>query len=388
MIKHILTLVWNKKKSNILLLLEIFFAFMILYAVFSMFFSEIRKYKTPLGFETDQTWICQLTYEDMDSTALAEMKLGLINELRSKKEIESISYMGWIYPFCGSTWSTNNDNAGFFFSSKLIYCDEDYLKTAGLNLIEGRWFTSDDANHQHGPIVISSRIKNDFFKNRPYKDSVYSLVEEENQIIGVIDHYKYSGEFVEDELITFIYSPPTSEDTPTLVMKWKAGTSPKFEKEVFNIVASYLKKTDFVIINLEEARKRTSRQTWIPLIALLSICVFLILNVALGLFGILWYNISKRRAEIGLRRTLGASRSNISQQLILEILLVTLSGILIACFFALQVPLLKLFEIENINYYYAILAASLLIIFVVLICTFYPSRQAALIQPAIALHED
>ena len=110
--------------------------------------------------------------------------------------------------------------------------------------------------------------------------------------------------------------------------------------------------------------------------------------MALGLFGVLWTNINRRKAEIGLRRTIGATQGAISRQFIGEILMITLSGVLVGLFFAIQFPLMQLFEMENINYYYAMAIAAFIIFVLVLICTFYPSRQAAVIHPALALHED
>ena len=50
MIKHILTLVWNKKRNNVLMLLEIFVAFLILFAVFTFTIYYLRIYQSPLGF--------------------------------------------------------------------------------------------------------------------------------------------------------------------------------------------------------------------------------------------------------------------------------------------------------------------------------------------------
>ena len=54
MIKHILTLVWNKKRSNVLMFLEIFVAFLILFAVFSLSVYYMRNFRSPLGFKTTE----------------------------------------------------------------------------------------------------------------------------------------------------------------------------------------------------------------------------------------------------------------------------------------------------------------------------------------------
>ena len=58
----------------------------------------------------------------------------------------------------------------------------------------------------------------------------------------------------------------------------------------------------------------------VPAIIAIVVACFLIINVALGLFGVLWYNINKRRSEIGLRRAVGASGNSVSKQLVGEAL--------------------------------------------------------------------
>ena len=53
MIKHIFTLIWNKKGSNALILLEILLAFIVLFAVLSFVFYNTDRLDDPLGFETE-----------------------------------------------------------------------------------------------------------------------------------------------------------------------------------------------------------------------------------------------------------------------------------------------------------------------------------------------
>ncbi|MEM1359522.1 MAG: FtsX-like permease family protein, partial [Bacteroidota bacterium] len=162
----------------------------------------------------------------------------------------------------------------------------------------------------------------------------------------------------------------------------------EFEETVNKTIASITKSPDFVIRHLDNERVEESRSTWIPMVALVVISSFLIVNIALGLFGVLWYNISRRRAEIGLRRALGASQGNIIQQFMGEILLITSLGMILGLFFAIQFPLLKVFEIPASNFYFAMLSAAGIILAIVGLCTFYPSYQASLTHPSTALHEE
>ncbi|MBV6655661.1 MAG: FtsX-like permease family protein [Mameliella sp.] len=104
----------------------------------------------------------------------------------------------------------------------------------------------------------------------------------------------------------------------------------------------------------------------------------------------MWYNISKRRAEVGLRRTLGASRMEVSLQFVGEIMVVSLLALLLGLIFAVQLPLMGVLEGEIIasDYYVAMGIGVVFVIALVLLCTLYPSQEAGRLQPAIVLHEE
>ncbi len=388
MIKHILTLIWNKKRSNFLLFLEIFLAFIVLFAVLTFASYNLRNYSKPLGLNTENVWIAYLDFENVDSLAQIQMKEQLKRELKVYQEIETVAFTNNIIPFGGSNNAFGNRDNGFSLQSYYLYGDEDYQQAMDINLIAGRWFNEEDKQAKYQPVVITKFVKDEFFGGREIIDSVFIFNGEDSRIIGVMDHFRYQGEFSLEDRVSIFYGPTYHEEAKCLAIKVKDGIPLEFEEKVNKTIAQITKRNDFVIRDLDDKRKESSREVWVPLIALFLLCAFLILNIALGLFGVLWFNISKRRAEIGLRRTLGATQANISIQFILEIFSVSLMGILIGMFFALQLPLLKLVDIDNSNYYYAILVAILIITIVVLICTLYPSRQAATIHPALALHEE
>lgn len=390
MIRHIFQLVWNKKRSNALLFLEVFFAFAILFMVLTWVTRNLRMYSTPMGFETENVWIVHLDFYDAEDTlAASETKVRLREELLALPQIEAAAYGGSVSPFSGSTWSTNNDNNGFVVNTHMVFADEHYLDAANLKLVQGRWFDETDKDSRYKPMVISQRLYEESFDGRNLKDSIYEI-DGENKIIGVIDHYKYHGDFAPEYNVSFFYQPTASIDLSNLHLRLAPGTPVAFEETVNRIVADVTGKSDFIIEHLQKSREQAARTVWVPMISMLSICGFLVLNVALGLFGVLWYNINKRRAEVGLRRTLGASRAEVSLQFIAEIMLVSLLAIMLGVVFAVQLPWLGVLEgeVEVFDYYVAIGAGAALIIALVLLCTFYPSQQAGRLQPAIVLHEE
>ncbi|MEM8523537.1 MAG: FtsX-like permease family protein [Bacteroidota bacterium] len=392
MIKHLFTLMWNRRKKNFLLFLEIFVSFLILFAVLSFVTYNIRNYNEPLGYNIGETWMVyqSIDPEATDTLEWAETKRRLRQELLSLPEIEAVSFMGAVTPFGNSNWATGHDGNDFELFTYLAMADEHYANAANLNLVEGRWFSEDDKDVKYPPVVISKKLRDAAFQENPVIDSIYYVDDgdRESRIVGVIDHYKYTGNFKTEEPMTFIYQSMENIESNNINLRLTPNVRPELEEEVNQIIAQVTKKQNFRIDRLDSEQKLANRSTWIPLIALLSISGFLVLNIALGLFGVVWFNVNKRRGEIGLRRTVGATKASITRQFITEILLVAVIGILAGAFFSVQVPILKVIDIESINFIYAMLFSTGIIVLIVLLCTFYPSYQASLIAPAVALHEE
>ncbi|MBK8556905.1 MAG: FtsX-like permease family protein [Lewinellaceae bacterium] len=111
-------------------------------------------------------------------------------------------------------------------------------------------------------------------------------------------------------------------------------------------------------------------------------------NVGLGLFGVLFQTISRRKGEIGLRRALGATKQAIQLHFMSETIMIASFGVVLGLFFAIQIPLLQVFDLESDIYGWAMLLGNLINLVVHIALCRYPSRLAAGIYPATVLHEE
>jgi putative ABC transport system permease protein len=161
-----------------------------------------------------------------------------------------------------------------------------------------------------------------------------------------------------------------------------------FESRLYKLLTGYMKEASVEIEQLTDKRESKNLTTLIPVLVFLTIAGFLIINVALGLFGVLWYNINQRRGEIGLRRAIGASGKSVSGQILAEAMVLATLSLLLGTFFAVQFPLLRVLDIAPGVYITAIILAILFIYLLVIVCSLYPGKQAAAILPAVALHEE
>jgi putative ABC transport system permease protein len=173
-----------------------------------------------------------------------------------------------------------------------------------------------------------------------------------------------------------------------LLVSVNADAGPAFEGRLYKKVAGYIENSNVEIEHLVNKRKSINYFALVPMIVLSIVSCFLIINVALGLFGVLWYNINRRRGEIGLRRAIGATGQSVASQLVIEAMILATFSLIIGSFFAVQFPLLNVFSLPAGVYITALVLAILFIYLLVLICAFYPGKQAAAIYPAVALHEE
>ncbi|GAA4437945.1 FtsX-like permease family protein [Pontibacter saemangeumensis] len=393
MIRHLFKLIWNRRKSNFLLITEIFVSFMVLFAVLSLVIYNYSNYAKPLGFNHENVWQLSLR-QNSDSTARnVQLQEQLLRRLRDFEEVESASLSSTNAPFAFSQMNTSlsygktKDLLANFYEVQ-----DEFKDVMQLQVREGRWFDPQDDASRHMPIVINRMLKEKLFgeeeavgKLIPANDSTSYLV------LGVVDYYRAYSEFNADEPAFFTRINLSQNDDRlwnSLLLRVKPGTGVAFEEKMVKELSGIAKDWTLEVSTLEKMRQSKAKLTLVPMVALGLVCGFLIFNVALGLFGVLWYNINKRYAEIGLRRAMGATAGQIYKQFLGEVIVITTLGLLLGCFFAGQFPLLGVFDLSNEVYGLAILSAISLIYILVTCCALYPSSQAAAIHPATALHEE
>lgn len=112
-----------------------------------------------------------------------------------------------------------------------------------------------------------------------------------------------------------------------------------------------------------------------------------LLLVAIGLYGVISYSVTRRTREIGIRVALGARPSGVVRQLVREGLGVTGLGLVMGMAGALALTRFlesMLYGVQPIDMV-TILGAATVLAGVALLATYLPSRRAARVDPMIAL---
>jgi len=392
MIKHLFKLIWNKKKENFLLISEILVSFMVMFAVVTLIVHFYNNYSKPMGFDYENVWIVNMDtpFQSKDKDTLTMNHEALKNALRSMPKVKYVSYTSANTPFSNSMMTTGLSDKNKNIHVHTYNAEDEYLSVLDMKLVSGRWYSPADRAVAIKSIVINKAAAQELFGTIDVVGKVLGKKDENRmKIIGVVEDFKDKGNFLApDPSIYTRIDTGNIRGINSLLIRVSPDADAAFESRVYKLIAGTQKDANLEIKHLTELRVAKNKEIIIPMVILLVVSGFLIFNVALGLFGVLWYNISKRKGEIGLRRAIGASAASVSWQLVGEALVLATFSLIVGTFFAIQFPLLNVFDLEASEYMTAIVLSNFFIYTLVLICALYPGRQAAAIHPAVALHED
>ena len=149
-------------------------------------------------------------------------------------------------------------------------------------------------------------------------------------------------------------------------------------------------KEDFEIQVPLELLRQAEREKRIWNLVLGSIAGISLLVGGIGIMNIMLATVSERTKEIGIRRALGATRSHIVAQFMVESMVLSSGGGLLGIFLGVAIPLAvsKLSEIETALSWWAIIIAFSTSVLTGVVFGVYPARRAALMNPIEALRHE
>ena len=417
MIRHLLRMVWNRKRANILIAVEIFLSFLVLCAVAIMGLYYLDNYRRPLGYAWQDTWAITMDSNDRDvpgsEAAVAAPGAGpraaqravvgrLLAAARDLPEVESAA-AAFIGPYDGSTWRNDITVGGKRYAYFYNEATDDFARTLKMNVLRGRWFDRSDDGAGWTAAVINLRLAREMFGD---EDPIGKVVEDEREpdpaspvpqertrlrIVGVIDDFRKDGEYSAPDAFLIARNrldDPGERNHPprVLLVRVRPGTAAGFEEKLVAGFRAAAPDWTFQSEPLELKRGQASLAYIGPLAASAVVAAFLLIMVALGLTGVLWLNVTQRTREIGLRRAKGATVRNVQRQLVGEVVVLTTLAVLAGVAVAAQFPLLGLYGEVPASVYSAGIAVALVGIYALTAaCAWAPSRLASSVVPAEAL---
>lgn len=398
MIKHLLKIVWNRKRANLLITLEILISFLVIFSVMASAVYIMDIFGYPLGFTYQDVWNVRINTKtnfvdtDKDKVKYAQTINQLLVATKDFKEIEAVA--GLREAVFGTSISSTSFTANNQTHRSLVNETTDDLPAVlGIKLVEGRWFDKTDDGVAWTPIVINERLSKEVFGSQSPLGQILDKESENTprKVVGVITDFRDKGELIAPQNY-FLYrnnlsDPQQMDNVQNFVIRLHPGTSAAFEEQLVHTFQGIAKDWSFDIQPLETMRYKRIKTTLTPILAVGLIAVFLMIMVGLGLTGVLWQNVTQRTREIGLRRANGATKGQIHYQILGELLVIASAALLVGTIIVIQFPLLNVLGFISSKVYIITLVLSGLMIYgLTLLCGLYPSILATLVPPAEALH--
>jgi putative ABC transport system permease protein len=404
MTRHILKLIWNRKRTNLLMMLEILVSFLVLFAVVALGVYTADNWRRPRGYTIDHVWDVSVDMKqtgDDDYTAAQQQTIRqVLLALKQFPEIQSFAGT-MLAPYQMGSSNSIYDWHHRRIEYGVAEVTDGFKDVLGLDVVEGRWFGPEDDGQSYQPVVINEAMRRDLFGDGPAigqslrgdpDPGMPPNRDLEPRIVGVVAAYREDGEF-DGERNYVIFrknlangTDPRDRPPRNVLIKVQPGTTAAFEERLTTQLQAVAPGWSFEVTPIAEMRNSFNKFAFIPLIAVGLVAAFLMLMVALGLLGVLWQNVTQRTREIGLRRAKGAARVNVQRQVLGEIAVMTAMALAVGTLIAIQFPLLNVIYFVEPHVYVIGLIISLTAIFLLtLACGWYPSHMATRVEPAEAL---
>lgn len=265
-----------------------------------------------------------------------------------------------------------------------------FSRTLGIPLLMGRVFNKGDMTSKSKVVLVDKTFAERYFPGGdPLGHKIQISPMDSTTIVGVIADSKYTDVRQGKTATAYLLYTPGPNTVTLAVRSYQAPMS--MLHELRQRVASInpdLALLEPRTVNEQFAETYSEERNFARLAAMFGFLASTL--VAIGLYGVMAYDINRRTSEIGVRLALGAQRSNILSMILIESLSTSAVGLCIGLPLALLsthllgTTLYKLSPFDPLSF----LLAALGIIVVALAAGYIPARRAARVEPMSALRNE
>ena len=274
-----------------------------------------------------------------------------------------------------------------------------YFETMGIRLVRGRVFTDQDRRGGQAVAIIDENLAREYWPNQ---DALGQRLRNGNNapwktIVGIVRPVRHSQvvgeeasrEGVEGSGKGVYYFPLYQENSPATFLIARTSGDPAALAGAIRLAVHDVDPgqpvSDLKTMDERIAMSMGPRRSAVTLLSVFAAMALTL--AAVGLFGLIRYNVTQRTQEIGVRMALGASRSEVLRMVLGESLRLALLGVaggLVAAFALTRVLSSLLYGVSPTDPL-TFAGMALVLISVALLASSIPAQRATRVDPLVAL---
>ncbi|HEX4690720.1 MAG TPA: ABC transporter permease [Solirubrobacteraceae bacterium] len=271
-----------------------------------------------------------------------------------------------------------------------------YAVARSNTIASGSMFTSNDVKHHKRVVVLGTTVVANLFGGQDPVGRSIRVDGASFRVIGVLAGKGSNGVQDQDDValapITAVQDTLTGYGTLSsiVVQGASSGALNAAQAEVQTILDQRLHVTDpanpgFTVINQGSVRDASSASTDVFTTLLGAVAAISLLVGGIGVMNIMLVSVTERTREIGIRKAIGARRSDILSQFLTEAVLVSMFGGVLGVAVGLAVSRLTIAGVHPVLAVYSIALAFGASVLAGLFFGTYPAGRAARLRPIDAL---
>jgi predicted permease len=282
----------------------------------------------------------------------------------------------------------------------------DYIRTMGIPLLRGRFFTPEDTTSSPCVMAIDVVFTHMYFPDSdPLGQTITAGFAPVGpcRIIGVVGHVSHwalgdPGTYTQNQAYFPLYQDPdrwvpANYPETTAIVRTPlpiATVLPAIKAAVYGTGSD---QPVFHVQTMQEIVSESMSSQRFPMILLGAFAALALLLAFVGIYGVISYSVTQRVQEIGIRMALGAQQGDVFRMTIGRGLKLVLAGLAIGVAAALILTRLLL-SFSHLLYGVGasdpvtFAAVSLMLTGVAILACYIPARRAAGLDPMIALRHE
>lgn len=413
---------WNERRSNVAPVAGLFITFILMWYCMDIFYVSMNSLLKSSGYNIDHVYRVEMranrtfSYEGMDMEQINEINRKnaerILSRLQNVNGVEAATLIMGTTPYTGNMFQAYAlEQDTMLTEAKVIYTTKGYFDTFGVDAdkemlehwgeIAPRYaaVTPELAQGVWGEVDVKGRLFKDFYSVQ------YSPTDEYREMnkftVGSVipsmrlEEFERFEPFVIAPMPLYMYMPSAD----FFIRVRSKVDSDHFVEDFMNEYRHELSQGPSYLNNVE-ALKQTrdtynlSNGNTLVMRGVLSVMIFFLLNIFLGIGGIFWFRMQGRVKEIGVKKAMGATNVSIVLEVMAEVvyilLFAVLPAIVVCAFLAYNDIIITINDLMDNSigrFGMAIVLTLVAFLIISIIAAAIPATRAMRILPIDALKE-